>query len=789
MSNRENDFDSVDLFSSAVTSEDVVEFDDYNLEDDEFLGNSEQTAELNDERIIEDIDEEFDFDIEMNYGQETTKHLQVLETRVNKDELNEISLNQLSSSNPGEPHLEPDVAIARESYELNQPGLNFHAELISEHYDFLETFENEDQGIIEPLESNGPESQLDNEYHLEDDPLELATKNSDQNSKGQDEDLDRLLDLEFGPISEEGKGSVYEVDDDPLFEGELDLEYSNELSIEHSTSEKTLSDIPTQNTSVSLPAQDSQTKSSVAIISAIANPSSTKSDQLSEAQLRKKAVISARANSSKVGGGKITQVPEIVNPNIDAKEKSSKAIESEDGEISGLTSVEKYSSSPSSKVKKPQISLSKSTNNNHVPQNPQLNASMPYHASANNSQIFRGRVNRITNNFRNSNKNMGALGPSSGGMPFRPGFGLGMEMIPGMPMGQIPMSHSQMMHPMSDIRPIRPNIHINPRFAGNMPLHAFQFPPMMGQFPGPNEHMNVMPFQAQIDSFYQQPLPPIPTGPGSNKPYISRGNGFNHSSQRRPQHIQQSRPQPEPIVSPKAAKRKDPSDGHSQQEAPSFKRVPAPEKRSVAPATTSLASANTKDDSPVVLIDEKNNGDTRNSRENKADKNVALPKASSTTTTQNSQNLTMSTTASNSSSLPISSGHPKGSIKKSPRNAVAPYSLRSSATDSYTARDNATLSREITSSVPSSSNNSNNPKSFTKKEPTRLKLQNISHSVTQKELRKMADQFGGAVSLQIDRQDCTALIDFKNTDNAKLFRRMFNRSLLAGANIVVNFAA
>ncbi|CAG8437232.1 5079_t:CDS:2 [Diversispora eburnea] len=232
---------------------------------------------------------------------------------------------------------------------------------------------------------------------------------------------------------------------------------------------------------------------------------------------------------------------------------STKSPEKEDGEIPTATTTSDNRQQQQKKQptqSQPQSGpVQKSTQQQRSSNQRQTSQQQSNHTQQSNQNFRRSGIRR-NNDWRPGN-----TGGEFFNGTFRTGFGPGMEGMPGMPMGQIPMGNPMIPNLPGPI--IGPNIHVNPNFARLRP-HAFSFTNPVTQFQpigsgGP--HMNMMPYQNQMDiPPFHPPMGPMVGGRSGNNNSFSRGGStFNHHA----------------ISS--LSKRKTPADGFEQKE-PANKR-------------------------------------------------------------------------------------------------------------------------------------------------------------------------------------------------------------------------
>ncbi|CAB4382482.1 unnamed protein product [Rhizophagus irregularis] len=450
--------------------------------------------------------------------------------------------------------------------------------------------------------------------------------------------------------------------------------------------------------------------------------------------------------------------------------RTSKSPEKEDGEIFNASTSADRQVQQSQKQKLSQSQQQVQTQRQAQTQRTQTQRQQQQNnlQQQQNLQNYRGRGGRRNNDWRPINNNNTFL--NSGMSSFRPGFGPGLEGMPGMQMGQMPLNNPHMLpipHGM-----IGPNIHVNPNFARLRPHTLFGNP--MSQYPigsgGPP--MNMMPYQGQMDMHpYHPSITPMGSGRGNNNSYGGRGGspGFNHNSisPRRPANQQNNNQSQRPMQP--SPKRKVPNDGFEQKEPDSKKisvtngKSPVPDAKSVSALqknvekSKAVASPATKNStSPAVKASNSKQGISTantNKTSSAATKNKIAPASSNAT----------SSTSVKQTPKPVQKSTPKNTARNAPAKADAASTPTSKSTTK-------------TDSAPSSGGN-------------KLTIRNVVKNVTRRDIQELANKVPiGFSAITFDRSAQTAEVEFETPEGAKMFRRMHNRSLLHGSNIVINFS-
>ncbi|RIA97491.1 hypothetical protein C1645_752323 [Glomus cerebriforme] len=320
---------------------------------------------------------------------------------------------------------------------------------------------------------------------------------------------------------------------------------------------------------------------------------------------------------------------------------------------------------------------------------------------------------------------------------------------------------------------IGPNIHVNPNFARLRP-HTLPFGNPMGQYPmgsgGPP--MNMMPYQGQMDMHpYHPSITTMASGRGNNNSYVGRGGspGFNSSiSPRRPT-SQQNNNQSQRPMQP-SPKRKVPNDGFDQKE-PDSKKISVTNGKSSIPdaKSTSVSQKNVEKSKAVSSPVTKNSSippavKTSNSKQGTSTANI------NKTASAAAKNKT-APASSNTSSSTSAKQAPKSVQKPTPKNTAKNAPAKASAASSPSSKSTAK-----TDGASSSGGN-------------KLTIRNVVKNVTKRDIQDLANKVPiGFSSITFDRSAQTAEVVFESTEGAKMFRRMHNRSLLYGSNIVINFS-
>ncbi|CAG8441637.1 9561_t:CDS:2 [Funneliformis caledonium] len=333
-------------------------------------------------------------------------------------------------------------------------------------------------------------------------------------------------------------------------------------------------------------------------------------------------------------------------------------------------------------------------------------------------------------------------------------------------MGQMPLNNPPML-PNLNMPPgpmIGPNIHVNPNFARLRP-HALPFGNPINQYPmGSGPPMNMMPYQGQMEMHpYHPSMAPMGGGRGSNSYGVRGGSpGFSHhnsiSPPRRLPVSQQNNQRP---IQP-SPKRKVPNDGFDQKE-PDSKKISVTNGKSSASDAKSTSSTQKNAEKSKVT------GTTATT------KDTSSPAAKASNSKQGTSTAVTSKAASAATKNKVASGStstkqpPKPAQKPTPKSTVRSLPTKPSVASSETSKSTASHSSAAGAN--------------------KLTIGNVAEGVTKREIQDLANKVpGGISSITFDRSAQTAEVAFKTSEGAKLFRRKYNRSVLGGSNIVINFS-
>ncbi|CAI2164511.1 19369_t:CDS:2 [Funneliformis geosporum] len=371
-----------------------------------------------------------------------------------------------------------------------------------------------------------------------------------------------------------------------------------------------------------------------------------------------------------------------------------------------------------------------------------------------------GRGSRRNNDWRPVNNSGSFLNNNMSS--FRSGFGPGLEGMPGIPMGQMPLNNPSML-PNLNMPPgpmIGPNIHVNPNFARLRP-HALPFGNPINQYPmGSGPPMNMMPYQGQMEMHpYHPSMAPMGGGRGNSNSYGVRGvsPGFSHhnsiSPPRRLPVSQQNNQRP--IPSPK---RKVPNDGFDQKE-PDSKKISVTNGKSSAPDAKPTSSSQKNAEKSKVTVTTVTTKDTSgpavkasNSKQGTA---TAITSKAASVATKNK----VAPTSDNRSGSTSTKQPPKPVQKPAPKNIIRSLPSKPSVASSETSKSTAAPSTAASSVG-----------------VNKLTIGNVVEGVTKRDIQDLANKIpGGILSITFDRSAQTAEVSFKTSEGAKLFRRKYNR--------------
>ncbi|GBB92013.1 hypothetical protein RclHR1_01950025 [Rhizophagus clarus] len=483
------------------------------------------------------------------------------------------------------------------------------------------------------------------------------------------------------------------------------------------------------------------------------------------ANISPKETAPKRSTTSQSDGTKVNTIS-----NIKSK-RTSKSPEKEDGEIlNASTSADKQIQQQSQKQKLSQSQQQIQTQRQAQTQRTQTQRQQQQNnQQQQNLQNYRGRGGRRNNDWRPINNNNSFL--NSGMSSFRPGFGPGLEGMPGMQMGQMPLNNPPMLIPPGMIGP---NIHVNPNFARLRP-HTLPFGNPMSQYPmgsgGPP--MNMMPYQGQMDIHpYHPSITPMTSGRGNNNSYGGRGGspGFNHNSisPRRPTN-QQNNNQTQRPMQP-SPKRKVPNDGFEQKE-PDSKKISVANGKSPVPDTKSSSALqkNVEKNKAVPSPATKNSSSPPAAKVSNSKQGISITNTNKTASATAKNKISPASNSATSSTLVKQTSKPMQ--KPTPKNTARNASTKADAASSPISKPTTKAD-----SAPSSGGN-------------KLTIRNVVKNVTRRDIQDLANKVPiGFSTITFDRSAQTAEVEFETPEGAKMFRRMHNRSLLHGSNIVINFS-
>ncbi|RHZ50932.1 hypothetical protein Glove_487g15 [Diversispora epigaea] len=689
-----------------------------------------------------------------------------------------------------------------------------------------------DFNIDEPLEKRASTS-TENEKNAQQDTNNISNNNNDTEADKVDitpppdddpEELKLGLDDEFDPdfFKEFGSGDIIEND------GNLaDDEFWKEIGLDP------LQDI--------LDNDKADTNNTEKVEKLETDDIEVKSSQKDEIKKHDEMVVPKEEESKETKKSDTLSVSKSI--------PSTKSPEKEDGEIPTSTTATTTSDNRQQQQKKqptqsqPQSGpVQKPTQQQRSSNQRQTSQQQSNHTQQSNQNFRRSGIRR-NNDWRPGN-----TGGEFFNGTFRTGFGPGMEGMPGMPMGQIPMGNPMIPNLSGPI--IGPNIHVNPNFARLRP-HAFPFANPVTQFQpigsgGP--HMNMMPYQNQMEiPPFHPSMGPMVGGRGGNNNSFSRGGStFNHHnamSSRRQVNQQQSNNnnnnQNQRTIPSSLSKRKTPADGFEQKE-PANKRN-ATNGKSVVQDNKDNNKSNASN-----TVDRTNK--TANTTSEKTLKSgiptLATNKEPSLSSIKTKSNSNLATSGSASNSKPTSAKSVLKQVQRPVKNnsiksqtvfntssnvkSVAKSSVKPPSAQNTTSKPTLSSSKPVTSSSkPATSLKStlsksttqitSNAKSVNEKSASntttnnttttnittnaanaggkvlaasnKLKISNVGDSVTKRELQSLASAVPGGFSLiTLERVDNSAEITFKTLDGARIFRRKHNRSQLGGSNVVINFS-